>query len=105
MNLLLNSKSEMSSQELQLLDSETNKRKKSAVVLWLLWFFLGGFGGHRYYLRNTLYAIFMTITLGLFGIWTLIDAFFIMRRLRDINEQIEWEIINEIANLRNLKNK
>lgn len=103
MDYILQTKSHMNTQELQLFEGELNKRKKSAIVLWLLWFFTGGIGGHRYYLKNYVYAIFMTLTLGFFGIWALIDAFFIMKRLKNINEETEREIIKDIASLRSIK--
>ena len=41
-----------------------------ALVLCIL---LGGFGVHRFYLGKPISGIFMILTLGGFGIWTLID--------------------------------
>lgn len=61
--------------------------------MWLLWFFTGGIGGHRYYLGDIGYAIAMTFTLGGLGFWSLIDAFLISGRLRKKNEEIERDII------------
>lgn len=89
-------KQELSSKDLQLLSSEMDKRKKSPVVTWLLWLFLGGIGGHRYYLNKYGTAVLMTFTLGLFGIWALIDAFFIQGMIRKRNEEIESLILQEI---------
>ena len=67
--------------------------KKSVGLAFLFWFFLGGLGGHRFYLGRTgsavaqlLMSIFGWLTvwffLGLFlliplGIWLLVDAFLI----------------------------
>lgn len=46
---------------------------KSQLVAALLCFFLGGLGVHRFYLGYTGIGILMLLTLGLFGILTLID--------------------------------
>jgi TM2 domain-containing membrane protein YozV len=57
--------------------------KKTALVAYLLWFFLGWFGGHNFYLERTgvavtqlilsLTAVGLVITI----IWVLVDAFLI----------------------------
>lgn len=69
--------------------------QKSPVVMWLMWLFLGGIGGHRYYLGNVGYAVGMTLTLGGLGIWTLIDAFFINGALRRENAKIRQTHFNQ----------
>ncbi|MCC9625781.1 TM2 domain-containing protein [Thalassospira sp. MA62] len=46
---------------------------KGFVPALLLCFFLGSFGFHRFYVGKILTGILMLITLGAFGIWTLID--------------------------------
>ena len=67
--------------------------KKSMGLSYLLWFLLGGLGGHRFYLGKTVSAIGMitllifggllsAVGIGLFflialGIWVLVDAFLI----------------------------
>ena len=63
-------------------------KKKSSGAAWVLWLFLGGLGGHRFYMGDTGYALGMLFTLGGCGIWTLIDAFNISRRLNEVNEGI-----------------
>ena len=68
--------------------------EKNQVVTWLLWLFLSPLGAHRYYLGHIVYAIFMTITLGGFGIWALIDAFFIPSAIDKVNKQKRKEIYN-----------
>lgn len=65
--------------------AEYNNVRKQGLIAWLLWLFLGALGGHRFYLGHIGYAIGMIITLGGFGIWTLIDAFFINKNLRAQN--------------------
>ena len=78
--------------------------KKSGVVAYLLWFFVGMFGGHRFYLGSTGPAIAqLVITLvsivttfliiGFFGlaavgIWVLIDAFLIPGMIQSYNSNL-----------------
>ena len=79
-------------------------QKKSALIAYLLWFFLGGIGAHRYYTGATGSAIFMTILFVLsivlsvviigglgfliLGIWWIIDAFLIPGLVRTFNIQL-----------------
>jgi len=78
--------------------------KKSAGVAYLLWFFLGGFGGHRFYLGQTGSAVallilsilsWLTILVGVgiaglivVGIWVLVDAFLIPGLVREFNQRL-----------------
>lgn len=78
--------------------------KKSGVVAYLLWFFLGGFGAHRFYLGSTGPAIaqlvitlvsivLSVVAVGLIGfvvvgIWVLIDAFLIPGMIQDYNSRL-----------------
>jgi len=48
---------------------------KSKGVAYLLWFFLGIFGAHKFYLENIGIGILYLFTLGVFGIGWLIDLF------------------------------
>lgn len=89
-------KQTLNQHDLQMVDSEFNKKKKSTAVTWILWWFLGGIGGHRYYLGYVGRGIAMTLTLGGLGIWSLIDAFFITGALRNKNDEIELEIIKSV---------
>lgn len=79
-----------------IVQSEVEKNKKSAVVMYLLWWFTGVLGGHRYYLGDVGRGIAMTFTLGGLGIWAFFDVFFIGGRLRHKTEKIELEAINRI---------
>jgi TM2 domain-containing membrane protein YozV len=65
--------------------AEYEDRKKSTGILFCFWFFLGGVGGHRFYLGDTGRGIAMLLTLGGLGFWALIDVFFIWRRLATVN--------------------
>ena len=57
--------------------------KKTALVAYLLWFFLGWFGAHNFYLERTGVAVAQLIlTITLVGMvitffWVLVDAFLI----------------------------
>ena len=57
--------------------------KTSLVVAYLLWFFLGMFGGHNFYLKRTGVAVAQLIlTLTIVGmlitiVWVIVDAFLI----------------------------
>ena len=86
--------------------------KKSAGISYLLWFFLGGFGAHRFYLGRTGSAIAMLViyvvswiltfvaigALGLIviGIWWIVDAFLIPGMVRDNNESL-MQRIDDVA--------
>lgn len=76
--------------------------RKSVGVAYLLWFFLGGFGGHRFYAGKTGTAVAQLLLslfgwgtiwamgLGLlflipWGIWVLVDAFLIPGWIRNHN--------------------
>ncbi|GMX61659.1 hypothetical protein Elgi_14630 [Paenibacillus elgii] len=50
-----------------------HKSPKSFVAALLLAFFLGSLGVHRFYVGKVGTGILMLITLGGFGVWTLID--------------------------------
>lgn len=95
MDLLLLKKG-LSAEELAMVNMELERRKKQPVVMWLMWFFLGLVGGHRYYLGDIGIGIAMTVTLGGLGVWALLDAFVIGRRLQQKNAEIEAEIINAV---------
>ena len=84
--------------------------KKSAVVAYILWFFLGGFGAHRFYLGRTgsavaLLALFITsllltvVLIGGFGlivvgIWLIVDAFLIPGMVAEDNRKLTQRIMS-----------
>lgn len=65
--------------------------KKTAIVAYLLWFFLGMFGGHNFYLKRTGVAVAQLIlSITLVGavvtvFWILVDAFLIPGWVRTQN--------------------
>ncbi|MDN3449369.1 TM2 domain-containing protein [Planococcus sp. APC 3906] len=93
-NLL--AKQNLNAQQLTLLNGEYEDKKKSTAAAYLLWFFLAPIGAHRYYLGDIGVGIAMTLTLGGFGIWALIDVFFIGGRLRARNTEIEADLIQKV---------
>lgn len=78
--------------------------KKSALIAYLLWFFVGGLGGHRFYLGRVgsgivmliitlLSFLLMIVFIGVFGLafvglWLLIDAFLIPGMVTDHNNKL-----------------
>lgn len=91
----------LTTEELQILNSEMNKKQKASGVTWLLWFFTGGLGGHRFYLGKTGTGVAMLFTLGGFGIWTLVDLFLLSGMIKETNDKIENEILSEIRLMKN----
>src|SRR6185295_19758894 len=65
--------------------------KKTALVAYLLWFFLGLFGGHNFYLNRTGVAVTQLIlSITMIGLlitvfWVLVDAFLIPGWVRNQN--------------------
>ncbi len=51
----------------------TKGSEKSRLIAFLLCFFLGFFGIHRFYVRKKITGIMQLMTFGGLGMWTLID--------------------------------
>ncbi|MCS6922694.1 MAG: TM2 domain-containing protein [Elioraea sp.] len=83
-------------------------RKRSTGAAYLLWFFLGGFGAHRFYLGRSASAVAMLLLfiisipllfvfvgwfgLIIFSIWWLVDAFLIPGMIRRYNMALIGEL-------------
>ena len=91
---------DLDNRELLIYREQLESKRKQPLLAWLLWFFLGVFGGHRFYLGHTGIAVAMLLTLGGLGIWTLIDAFFIQKNLRQIETAVANAILSEIEMMR-----
>jgi len=57
---------------------QKNKSKKLRIIAFLLCTFFGGLGIHRFYVGKVGTGILMLLTLGGFGLWTLIDWIMIL---------------------------
>ena len=72
--------------------------KKTALVAYLLWFFVGLFGGHNFYLKRTGVAVTQLIlTITVIGIlitmfWVLVDAFLIPGWVRNQNNLLATQL-------------
>jgi uncharacterized membrane protein len=66
-------------------ESEYDAIKKNPRIAYAIWCVAGLFGGHRFYLGDTARSIAMLFTLGGLGVWSLLDVFFIARRVRTVN--------------------
>ncbi len=72
--------------------------KKTAVVAYLLWFFLGLFGGHNFYLGRTGVAVAQLIlSITVIGLlitifWVLVDAFLIPGWVRNQNNLLATQL-------------
>lgn len=95
-------KSQLDARELLLLESEVKAYGKSTLVAYLLWYFLGLFGGHRFYLRRTGTAVAMLVlsltVIGLIvtGIWWIVDIFLTYKMVNEENEIVENSILQHI---------
>jgi TM2 domain-containing membrane protein YozV len=58
---------------------------KSTLTAYLLWFFLGFLGIHKFYLGKTGMGILYIFTGGLFGICLLVDLFTLAGQVRTYN--------------------
>jgi TM2 domain-containing membrane protein YozV len=83
----------LSTQEQILIEQRITNEAKSATIAYVLWFFAGGLGGHRFYLGHTGSAVAMLVLtilgvltlvifvgfllLAIVAIWVLVDAFLI----------------------------
>lgn len=87
-----------------MVNAEFEKRKKSKLITYLLWIFLGIFGGHRFYSGDNGIAIGMLVVCVIswflmfipITVWAIIDVFLIGKRIDKLNEQLETTIIQKV---------
>ena len=132
----MHDKMSLDARQLMVLDMELKNRGKDMVVGYLLWFFLSGFGAHRFYMKRVGSAIaqlllfwisFIILMIGVVvvavgdesgdldmmaaggvammigalpliaaSIWILVDAFLLHGWIKDHNQKVEAEIIQEL---------
>ncbi|NOX74207.1 MAG: TM2 domain-containing protein [Alphaproteobacteria bacterium] len=96
-----------------LVEQRLANEKKSAATAYLLWFFLGGFSAHRFYLGRTGSAIAQLVLIwgGIFllavvvgipmlvvaGIWLLVDVFLIGGMIDQDMSSKRARIVNEVS--------
>lgn len=87
-----------------LIEQRVSNDARSPVVAYLLWFFLGGLGGHRFYLGRTGSAVVLLVLMlggiatsafliglplvAIAGCWLLVDAFLIPGMIRADTEAL-----------------
>ncbi|MFD0714423.1 TM2 domain-containing protein [Paenibacillus sp. GCM10027626] len=103
-------KSQLDARELLILEQEVRNQGKNMVVAYILWYFLGMFGGHRFYMKKTGSAVAQLIlTITLIGsiitfIWWLIDAFLLHTWVKDHNRDVEGYLLNQLLSQRHFEN-
>ncbi len=102
MNYNLQRKSQLDARELMLLEAEVKTYGKNMVVAYVLWYFLGIFGAHRFYMGKTGSAIaqlILSITIVgtiVTSIWWIVDAFLLHTWVKERNAYVESNIIDQI---------
>ncbi|HWF76760.1 MAG TPA: NINE protein [Caulobacteraceae bacterium] len=95
----------LDTQQLQLIEQRVANDAPNAVVAYLLWFFLGLLGGHRFYLgRAGSGIVILLLTIFVIGLfisipWVLIDAFLIPGMMRQKRDEIRQRLMTEMMAL------
>lgn len=100
-------KTKLTDRELLIFNQEVENKKKNPIIAYLLWWFTGFMGGHRYYFGKTGSAIAMTLIFWLLvwlfglgalitGIWALVDVFLINGWLKEDNAKVEAQVFNDL---------
>lgn len=69
---------------------------KSKFVAYVLWFFLGVFGVHRFYTGNIGTGLLWLFTMGLFGLGWILDLFLTSGLVDTAN--LKWRLLNQQNN-------
>ena len=72
---------------------EYDNQKKSSVIAYILWLFLGIFGVHLFYVGDFFKGILLFFTLGGFIIGWLVDFVFLQKRIEEYNDALEIELL------------
>ncbi|HJA73567.1 MAG TPA: NINE protein [Candidatus Limosilactobacillus faecipullorum] len=109
-------RTQLTDKELLIFGQEIELQKKNTIIAYVLWWFFGFMGGHRYYLGKIGSAIAMTLIFWLgiwvFGIgaaitliWALVDVFMISSWLKEDQEQVENKVYNDLLTRRKITDK
>lgn len=98
-----------------LIEQRVTNESPSPLLAYILWFFLGGLGAHRYYLGKILSAIVMTLLcvlsvllsfvgIGVFGliallVWLIVDLFLIPGMVRQKQARLRRRYADQHAQL------
>jgi|SRR5699024_3024914 len=109
----LSLKHDMDEKQLSIVQSELENQKKSMAVAYLLWFFFGGFGIHRFYTGRIGSGVAMVCLWGLGAltawifigiplliavyIWVLVDAFILHGIVNKMNQELERRILQKVS--------
>ncbi len=80
-----------------MLENDMKRLAKKPGIMWILWLFCGPIGVHRYYrkilscLRNAVGLHLHVLYCGFF--WWIVEAFLIHKRLQQVNDNIESQLI------------
>jgi TM2 domain-containing membrane protein YozV len=95
-------KNRLDARQLMVVESEVRNQGKNMIVAYVLWYFLGIFGGHRFYMKKTGSAVAQLIlTITIIGIiinavWWIVDAFLVHTWVRDYNRELEYRLVSQM---------
>ena len=96
----------MNLEEKNYIENQVTNRSKQMSVAYILWFFLGGLGGHRFYLGKTGSAVgllILTLVTAWFTfgiptiIWLIIDACLIPGMIEENKEKVRRHATEEVS--------
>ncbi|OUM97216.1 MAG: hypothetical protein A9Z00_01960 [Thermobacillus sp. ZCTH02-B1] len=99
---LIAMKSRLDARQLMIVESEIKNQGKNMIVAYVLWYFLGFLGGHRFYMKRTGSAIaqlILSITIiGIFVtfIWWVVDAFLLHNWVKEHNRELEYRLVSQM---------
>ena len=84
----------LSTDELQLIETRVGNDGKNIVVTYLLWFFLGIFAAHRFYLGKPVSALLQILSyFVLIGfVWWVVDFFLIPGMVNHKNDELRMRL-------------
>lgn len=109
-------KTQLTSKELLIFNQEVESQKKNQVMAYVIWWFFGFMGGHRYYFGKTGSAVAMTLIFWLLVwflglglvitvIWALVDVFMIGDWLKEDQQKTEEKVYNDLMLRRKLNDQ